>query len=188
MYPWSLMVEFVTHLLFSSPHLCFSEQQKKSVLSWATALGAHSVPSMYTLLRDLKEKVTSASGNIFYLNSISKAIAMDYANPLMQFSMQDYPEDGQGWMSQVHHGEKMLEGLPNILSPPCVTVGINIFFINELLQCSMKDYFIPKKFFQAKFSGTPEAEVLAPGHGVSQTEEGYAIDAELIIVLVLTFM
>ncbi|KIO08465.1 hypothetical protein M404DRAFT_134486, partial [Pisolithus tinctorius Marx 270] len=197
-YPWTSMAEFATHLLFSSPRLRFSEQQKKSVLSWATALGAHSVPSMYSLgktqerikalLGDPKEKVTSASGNIFYLNSVSKAIAMDYANPLVRFSMQDYPEDGQGRMSQVHHGEKMLEGLPNNLSPPCVTVGINIFFVNELLQRSTKDYFIPKKFFQAKLGGAPEAEVLAAGHGVSRTEEGYAVDAELVIVLVSTFM
>ncbi|KAF9237455.1 hypothetical protein BU15DRAFT_48704 [Melanogaster broomeanus] len=195
-YPWTSMAEFATHLLFSSPRLRFSEQQKKSVLSWATALGAHPVPSMYSLGKtqerikalfgDPKEKVTSASGNIFYLNSVSKAIAMDYANPLVRFSMQDYPEDGQGRMSQVHHGEKMLEDLPNNLAPPCVAVGINIFFVNELLQRSTKGYFIPKKFFQAKLGGTPEAEVLAAGHGVSRTEEGYAVDTEVVIVLVST--
>ncbi|KIK80276.1 hypothetical protein PAXRUDRAFT_15881 [Paxillus rubicundulus Ve08.2h10] len=101
--------------------------------------------------------------------------------------MQDYPEDGQGQMLQVHHREKMLEGLPNNLTPPCVAVGTNIFFVDELLQWSTKDYFIPKKFFQAKLGGAPKAEVLAAGYGVSRTEEGYTVDLELIIVLVSTF-
>jgi hypothetical protein len=64
--------------------------------------------------------------------------------------MQDYPEDGQGRMSQVHHGFKMLEGLPDHLAPPCVHVEHNIFFVDELLQQASKQYFIPKKFFQAK--------------------------------------
>ncbi|KIJ15050.1 hypothetical protein PAXINDRAFT_78097, partial [Paxillus involutus ATCC 200175] len=189
---------FATHLLFSSPRLRFSEQQKRSILSWASALGANNVPSMYALGKtqeqikelfgDPKEKVTTTSGNVFYLNSVSKAIAMDYANPLVRFSMQDYPEDGQGQMSQVHHGEKMLEGLPNNLAPPCVALGTNIFFVNELLQHSTKDYFIPKKFFQAKLGGAPKAEVLAVGHGIIyMLQEGYAVDPELIIVLVSTF-
>ncbi|KAF9229197.1 hypothetical protein BS17DRAFT_689609, partial [Gyrodon lividus] len=173
---------FMTHLLFSSPRLCFSELQKRSILSWATALGADGLPSLHslcktweqikTLFGDPTEKVTAASGNIniFYLNSVSKAITMDYANPLTHFSMQDYSEDGQGWMSQVHHGSKMLKGLPDKLAPPCVCVGTEVFFVNELLQCSSKDYFIPKKFFQAKLGGAPEAKVLALGHGIPKTE------------------
>ncbi|KIK75687.1 hypothetical protein PAXRUDRAFT_18776 [Paxillus rubicundulus Ve08.2h10] len=153
------MAEFMTHLLFSSPRLRFSESQKRSILSWATALGADGLPSLHSLCKtrewikalfgDPTEKVTASSGNIFYLNSISKAIAMDYANPLMHFSMQDYAEDGQGQMSQ--------------------------------------DYFIPKKFFQVKLGGASEAEVLALGHSISKTEVGYSVDPELFIVPVSTF-
>ncbi|KIK74857.1 hypothetical protein PAXRUDRAFT_19475 [Paxillus rubicundulus Ve08.2h10] len=139
------------------------------------------------LFGDPTEKVTASSGNIFYLNSISKAIAMDYANPLTRFSMQDYPEDGQGQMSQVHHGSKMLEGLPDDLAPPCVCAVANVFFVNKLLQHSSKDYFIPKKFFQVKLGGVSEAEVLALGHSVSKTEVGYSVDPELFIVPVSTF-
>ncbi|KIK81802.1 hypothetical protein PAXRUDRAFT_15051 [Paxillus rubicundulus Ve08.2h10] len=176
------MVEFMTYLLFSSPHLHFSEAQKRSILSWATALGADGLPSLHSLHKtweqikvlfgDPTKKVTTSSSNILYLNSVSKAITMDYANPLMCFSMQDYPEDGQGQMSQVHHGSKILEGLPDHLVPPCVCAGANVFFVNELLQRSSKDYFIPKKFFQAKLGGASEAEVLALGNGVSKTEPG----------------
>jgi len=77
--------EFTTHLLFSSLHLRFSEAQKKSILQWATGLGAKGVPSLYSLrktqerikalLGDPTEKVVTNSGNIFYLNSVSNAIA-----------------------------------------------------------------------------------------------------------------
>ncbi|KAF8833015.1 hypothetical protein BDN67DRAFT_873489, partial [Paxillus ammoniavirescens] len=133
-------------LLFSSPHLHLSESQKRSILSWAMVLGADGLPSLHslhktreqikTLFGDPTEKVTASSGNVFYMNSISKAITMDYANPLMHFSMQDYPEDGQGQMSRVRHGSKMLKGLPNGLVPPCVCAGANVFFVNKLLQHS----------------------------------------------------
>ena len=87
--------------------------------------------------------------------------------------MQDYPEDGRGRMSQVHHGGKMLEGLPRGLAPPCVRANHSIFFVDELLQQESKQYFIPKKFFQAKLGPTSETEVLALGHKVTRTEVSY---------------
>jgi hypothetical protein len=68
----------------------------------------------------------------------------DYANPLTRFTMQDYPEDGGRGMSQVFNGEKMLFKLP---SPPAAKVDGEIYFVNELLQDSSGDYFIPEHFF-----------------------------------------
>ena len=60
--------------------------QQAAVLDWAKTLGAPEVPLMYAvkkmkehimnLLRSPMEKITTASGNVFYLNAISKAIAM----------------------------------------------------------------------------------------------------------------
>lgn len=84
--------------------------------------------------------------------------------------MQDYPEDGQGRMSQVQHGSKMLMGLPDDLAPPSVRVDGKIFFVYELLQQSAKGYFIPTKLFQARVGPTPETEVLSLGHRVFQTD------------------
>ena len=51
-------------------------------------------------------------------------------------------------MSQVHHGSKMLEDLPDGLAPPCVHVDHAVYFVDELLQQSMGRYFISKKFFK----------------------------------------
>ncbi|KAG1835011.1 hypothetical protein DFJ58DRAFT_735640 [Suillus subalutaceus] len=91
-FPWATTSEFITHLLFSSPRLRFSEAQKRAVLNWATALGATGVPSLHSLRKaqdrikelvgNLTEKVSVASGNVFYINSVGKAIAKDYSNPL----------------------------------------------------------------------------------------------------------
>ena len=61
----------------------------------------------------------------------------------------------------------MLEGLPRGLAPPCVWVNHGIFFVDELLQQESKQYFIPKKFFQAKLGPTSETEVLTLGHKVT---------------------
>ncbi|KAF8833804.1 hypothetical protein BDN67DRAFT_868821, partial [Paxillus ammoniavirescens] len=189
---------FATHLLFSSPRLCFSQAQKNAVLAWARELGAPEVPSLYAvkktqeriqkLLGDPMEQVKMVLGNTFYLNAISKAVALDFANPLTRFVMQDYPEDGQGRMLQVHHGNKMLEGLPDDLAPPCVRVDGSIYFVNKLVQQQGNQYFIPKKFFQARLSLPPaEATVLSLGHKVQQTGEGFSVDPEMEIIPVSTF-
>ncbi|KAI6004294.1 hypothetical protein EDD15DRAFT_2459301 [Pisolithus albus] len=132
LYPWKSMPVGLDGAR-CSPRLRFSQAQKVAVLTWAKELGAPEVPSMYAmkktqerfmrLLGTPTEKVTTALGNVFYLNAISKAIAMDFANPLTRFAMQEYPEDGQGHMSQVHHGSKMLEDLPDGLALKSLMVG-----------------------------------------------------------------
>ncbi|KAH9943748.1 hypothetical protein B0H21DRAFT_823519 [Amylocystis lapponica] len=91
-YPWPYMAMFLTDLLFSSPRLQFSEQQRTAVLTWGKELGAHNVPSLCTvkkcqecikdLVRNPTEKVESHSGTVFYINNVGKTIAKDYANPL----------------------------------------------------------------------------------------------------------
>ncbi|KAG1812689.1 hypothetical protein EV424DRAFT_1289956, partial [Suillus variegatus] len=155
-YPWPSKAHFFTSLLFSSTCLSFSDAQKKAVLTWAKKLCAHNVLSLRSvkqsndhiceLVRNLICKVTSASGNNFYINDIGHAIAKDYANPLTRFSMLDYPEDGGARMLQVCHGQKMLLEMP---SPPAACVGGKIYFINKLLQEHSGAYFVPERFFNA---------------------------------------
>ncbi|KAG2335355.1 hypothetical protein BDR05DRAFT_859219, partial [Suillus weaverae] len=183
-----------------STRLRFSEAQKKAVLSWAREMGAQNVPTLYALrkaqdhvrscIRNPTRKVTASSGNIFYINSIGSAIAMDYSNPLTRFCMQDYPEDGRGNMSQVHHGSKMLHELPKELLVPSVHVNGGIYFRNELLQ-STTGFFIPTRFFQANIPSCDaeqaSLQVLALGHPVVQTEAGFAVDPERIILEVSSF-
>ncbi|KAH0825732.1 hypothetical protein J3R83DRAFT_9939 [Lanmaoa asiatica] len=85
-YPWPSKSHFITALLFSSARLPFSVAQKRAVLSWVKELSAQDVPSLYAVKKchecisktigDATEMVKSRSGNIFYINNISTAIAM----------------------------------------------------------------------------------------------------------------
>ena len=75
-------------------------------------------------------------------------------------------------MSQVHHGSKMLKDLLDGLAPPCIHVDCTVYFVNELLQQSMGQYFIPIKNFQARMSreeGSMEHTIFALGHNISKT-------------------
>ncbi|KAG1785097.1 uncharacterized protein HD556DRAFT_1250464, partial [Suillus plorans] len=130
--------------------------QKKVVLNWVKEFGMRSLPSLGTmkkyqsylqdLIGDSTKKVMSHSGNMFYINSVARAIAKDYANPLTCLAMQDYPEDDGKRMSQVFNGSKMLFDLPSL---PAVQVDRTMYFMDELLQESLGGYFIPKLFFLA---------------------------------------
>src|SRR5262249_2178382 len=76
---------FLTEMLFSSARLRFSDQQKRAVLNWAKELHAQGVPTLRqlklcqdrikNLVGDPTEKVKSMLGNIFFVNSIGKAVA-----------------------------------------------------------------------------------------------------------------
>ncbi|KIJ13255.1 hypothetical protein PAXINDRAFT_81387 [Paxillus involutus ATCC 200175] len=155
-FPWPSKAHFLTSLLFSSARLPFSRTQKAAILNWAKELGALDVPTLYLFQKvtdsiceavgNPSRKVTSSSGNVFYINDIANVIAKDYGNPLTRLAMQDYPEDKGKGMSQVFHGRKMLLDLP---SPPAVRIHGRIFFVNELLQDTSGDYFIPERFFSA---------------------------------------
>ncbi|KAG2115374.1 uncharacterized protein F5147DRAFT_569473 [Suillus discolor] len=202
-YPWPSKAHFLTSLLFSSARLPFSDAQKKAALTWAKELGARNVPS----LRSIKQsndcicelvgnpirKVTSASGNIFYINDIRHAIAKDYANPLTHFSMLDYPEDGGAGMSQVCHGQKMLLEMP---SPPAARVGGKIYFTNELLQECSGAYFVPERFFNASYGSSnqrdsqdlrQEKELYAMGHAVQYTDAGFIVNDKQEVMPVSIF-
>ncbi|KAL6300162.1 hypothetical protein BKA93DRAFT_692189, partial [Sparassis latifolia] len=197
-YPWPSMAMFLMDLLFSSPCLRFSEQQKNAVLNWAKELGAHDVPSagavkkcqerIKNLVGNPTEKVESSSGTIFYINDVGKAIAKDYANPLTRSSMEDYPIDGKGEMSQVFHAEKMLLGMPAELVAPTVRVDSEIYFVNELLQLSSNDYFIPERYFAARPPETSQMFLnprMWPGSCARWI--GFVVATECVIVSTLAF-
>ncbi|EGN93622.1 hypothetical protein SERLA73DRAFT_78499 [Serpula lacrymans var. lacrymans S7.3] len=196
-YPWPSEEVFATDLLFSSPRLRFSHAQKKAVLSWAKELSAHNVPTLHALKKcqericklvgNPTEKKTTNSGNVFYQNSVARVIANDYSNPITRCSMQDYPEEGDGSMSQAHHGTKMLHDLPPSLAAPSILINGKIYSVDELLQQSNGAYFIPKKIFQSQ-DQLGIVETLAIGHSVVPSEAGFIVDPECIIAPTLTFV
>ncbi|KAG1873043.1 hypothetical protein DFJ58DRAFT_651687 [Suillus subalutaceus] len=193
-YPWPSKVTFITDLLFGLTRLRFSEAQKKAVLSWACEMGAQNVPTLYALckaqdhvhscIRNPTCKVTASSGNIFYINSIGSAIAKDYSNPLTHFCVHDYPEDGRGNMSQVHHGSKMLHELPEELLIPSVRINNNIYFWNELLQLTTGFLSLHVSFKAKSLVQSPSKSKL---QHLTPFQAGFAVDPECIILEVSSF-
>ncbi|EGO26853.1 hypothetical protein SERLADRAFT_436680 [Serpula lacrymans var. lacrymans S7.9] len=177
-YPWPSLVMFAADLLFSSPRLRFSQAQQKAILSWANELSAKYVPTLHALKK--------CQETIRHLNSIGKAIAKDYSNPITWFSMQDYPKDGEGSMSQAHHGSKMLLDPHPSLAVPSVSANSKIFFVDELLQQSSGAYFIPKQFFQSR-DQLDDVEILLLGYPVARSEAGFIVDLECVIATTSTF-
>ncbi|KZP32812.1 hypothetical protein FIBSPDRAFT_657822, partial [Athelia psychrophila] len=128
---------FLTDMLFSSPQMKFSQAQQMAVLAWGKELHAEDVPSqkkflaaqqdLLSKLRDPTEQQESSRGNVYYLNDIGASISKihtfcsnlsDMSNPISQPDMVFYPEDGEGRLSEVWHGEKMLGDVPDgLLSP-----------------------------------------------------------------------
>ncbi|KIM68349.1 hypothetical protein SCLCIDRAFT_105912, partial [Scleroderma citrinum Foug A] len=157
-YPWPSKAHFITAILFNSARLPFSDAQKQAILTWVKEPSTRDDPSLYAVKKCQQhientfgiptEIFKSQTNNLFYLNDVAKAVAMDYSNPLTRFAMQDYPEDSSLGMSEVYHGEKMLLELP---SPPAARVDGRIFFVDELLQDCSGMYFIPERFFYGSY-------------------------------------
>ncbi|KAF8871236.1 hypothetical protein BD779DRAFT_1478341 [Infundibulicybe gibba] len=184
--------------LEGKPTYPWPSMEKKAVLKWAKAMGAPTVPSLGSLKKcqeniknivgDSTEKITSPAGNVFYLNKISQAIAMDYANPITRLAMSDYPRDDGVKMSDHFSGEKMLFDIPEDVATPSVSVGG---------ECSNGRYFIPQRFFYTKSEsvyGTahnpdvdPEWLLSATGFNVEWCEAGFIVDEDLVVTPVDDF-
>lgn len=75
-----------TDILFGSLRTRFSRAQQEAVLAYAKSVGGEGVPSRYSykmsqkthteLLGDPLTKVTTKSGNVFYMNSIEHAMKL----------------------------------------------------------------------------------------------------------------
>ncbi|OBZ74395.1 hypothetical protein A0H81_05238 [Grifola frondosa] len=186
-----------------SPRLRFSEAQKAAILSWGKDMGAANVPTIGAVKRcqdkilklvgDPTEKVVTHSGTTFYINDVGKAIAKDYANPITRSAMCDYPVDGEGGMSQVWNGMKMLFDLPPDMGTPSVRVDKELYFLGELLQLDSEEYFIPTRFFYARSQPESDAafnlsrELYALGHSVARSDNGFVVAKEQVCTPISSF-
>lgn len=82
--------------------------------------------------------------------------------------MDDYPIASPDmktiFMSQVHHGGKMLRDLPAELGPPVVRVKGELFFVKELLLLESGEFFIPERYFRLPKTTTGQpGEIMSLG-------------------------
>ncbi|KAH9920588.1 uncharacterized protein B0H18DRAFT_936500 [Fomitopsis serialis] len=157
-YPNKSMMK--TDILFSSPRMRFSRQQKEAILAWGKSLGAKDVPSLHRVDKFQDEalaavgnptaKVKTDSGNIFYTNKIAAALSKDYAHPETRRKMHLLPEfvpNGKP-ITEVWQTKKWLVDVPDDLLTPMVRIHRKDFYVHELVYCSDGTWFLPQRFFE----------------------------------------
>lgn len=125
------------------------------------------------------------------------------SNPITRPDMVFYPEDGEGRLGEVWHGDKMLRDIPDALLSPTLRHNKHIYWVDELVKCAGGQWFIPKRWITRQ--GRPYAvgfevhpsEVCVPNlfpgnlcHRVSYTlQDGLVVDSTtLVTVPVATFI
>jgi len=69
--------------------------------------------------------------------------------------MNFYPEDGKGYMSQLWHGKKWLDDMPDDMVTPMVIhpETAEHYYVGEICQLKNGSYFIPTRWFRRKDEG-----------------------------------
>jgi len=78
-----------------------------------------------------------------------------------------YPEDADGSMSQLWHGSKWLNDMPDDMATPMIIHPVTgeHYFVGEICQCKDGSLFIPTRWFTKKDQG-----MWAKGMSVTETE------------------
>ncbi|THG94045.1 hypothetical protein EW026_g7342 [Hermanssonia centrifuga] len=136
-FPYPNKAIMKTDILFSFPRLQFSRAQREAVLAWGRDLGANNVPSLYALEKfqvaslqavgNPTVKIEVASGNILYMNDPAELLKKLYAHPETRSKIHSLPE----------------------LTPNKIKENKD-FYVQELVYCENKKWFIPERFFKYK--------------------------------------
>ncbi|KAF7296843.1 hypothetical protein MIND_00915600 [Mycena indigotica] len=133
----------------------FTGVQLALILHLLKRTGARDVPKTLKALRKIQKevhenfedkpiKVTSAQGNIFYMNDIQKSIARDFSNPLIAPHLHLYPEEVIGGpVTERWQAQRALDYFPNELTP-MFSNGHRRWWINEVAQLRDGRFIIPQ--------------------------------------------
>ncbi|KAF7292620.1 hypothetical protein MIND_01159900 [Mycena indigotica] len=131
----------------------FTGVQMLLVLKLLKCLGAHDIPTLKSLRKIQKQihtevgntptKITTAFGNVFYINDIRDSIARDFANPLVAPHLHLYPEEVLGGpVLERWQAERIFEYTPDQLTP-MYSNGNRRYWINEVAQLKDGQFVIP---------------------------------------------
>lgn len=78
-----------------------------------------------------------------------------------------YPDDGEGRLCEVWHGEKMLRDIPDELLSPTLRHNQKVYWVNELVKRTEGWWFIPKRWI------TRHGVAYADGYHVKPAEVNF---------------
>ncbi|CCO37924.1 hypothetical protein BN14_12084 [Rhizoctonia solani AG-1 IB] len=182
-FPYSSFAMYLADLLFSSRRLHFSREQMRAILEFARATGGQNIPSFSGLQKTqekLKARVgdpthrhVSPSGTTFHLNEILETLKQDMANPHLRPHMNFLPHVEGKHMSQAWHGYKMVHDIKDDVLTPCLRVGGQMYYVNELVR-RKNDYFIPLRWITYGRS----KEQYAMGYKATLSELGLMVHSD----------
>ncbi|KAF7967502.1 hypothetical protein HWV62_34048 [Athelia sp. TMB] len=179
-FPYNDKGMFATDLLFNSPRMKFSRAQQKAVLSWGKQLGAENVPSHSKFL-EMQKDLLDRLGDPTSRQQSSRG--NDMSNPITRPDMVFYPEDGEGRLGEVWHGNKMLRDILDALLSPTLRHDKKIYWVDELVKRAGGQWFIPKRWI------TRQGYPYAVGFHAHPSENGLVVDSTtLVTVPVATFV
>ncbi|KAG8762734.1 hypothetical protein FRC12_008883 [Ceratobasidium sp. 428] len=156
--PYPSKEVFLTYNLFHAPAIQFSEAQQSAILDWAAEMGAEKVPSMYdleqcgqkikNLMGDPSRVFKTDSGHIFYVNKLETMLTQDFANPSVRQHLEFYPNECDGHVSEIWHGEKMTLGENREQLTPMASYGGRSFFVNEISLLDDGSFFLVDMFLK----------------------------------------
>ena len=140
-------------ILDNLPHLRLSSSQLRMVLWAMKKCNPADVPSyetFRTVQKTFREtmgvrtvKCVSDLGNIFYINDVRDIIARDFQNPETAAQLCFYPEETDGQMSEVWHGQRWREYPLDMLTPAYKSKLGKRFYVNELAQLADGGLVVP---------------------------------------------
>ncbi|KAJ3545720.1 hypothetical protein NMY22_g2322 [Coprinellus aureogranulatus] len=167
-------------VLDNLPHLRLSTNQTRMVM-WAmkkcNPADVPSYESFRAMQKRLRENIgvktvrcVSDLGNIFYINDVRDIVARDFENPETAAQLRFYPEETDGHMSEVWHGQRWREFPLDMLTPAWESDYGKRFYVNELAKLSDGRYVIP--FVWVTYNG----KVHGRCHAAIQTSTGIKVD------------
>ncbi|KAG8777086.1 hypothetical protein FRC12_000558 [Ceratobasidium sp. 428] len=156
--PYDSKELFLTYNLFHAPAIHFSEAQQSAILDWAAEMGAENVPSMYdldqcgqkinNLMGDPARMFKTDSGRIFYVNKVDTMLKQDFSNLDVRQHLEFYPNECDGHMSEIWHGEKLTLGENREQLTPMASYGGRSFFVNEISLLDDGSFFLTDMFLK----------------------------------------
>ncbi|KAF8599821.1 hypothetical protein BDV93DRAFT_448715 [Ceratobasidium sp. AG-I] len=166
---------YLADIITNSQRVQFSRRHLEILLEYARQTGGKDIPTVSALKKaqkaiksrigDSTQRKVSASGTVYYLNTISNSLKQDMANPHVRKHMYFFPHKDGKQRSQAWNGRKMMYDVPDHVLTPCARLDNSIFYVNELVR-RQKDWSIPLRWF----TNSPKHKLHAFSYVVEQTK------------------
>ncbi|KAF7324149.1 hypothetical protein MKEN_00637600 [Mycena kentingensis (nom. inval.)] len=181
-FPWPNGVTLLLDAMDNLGRCRFTGAQLGLVIHLLKRLGVRNVPSLKALRKVQKQvhdgfgnapvKIVSPQGNIFYVSDLRKAVARDFANPLVAPHLNLYPEEAlDSPVSERWQAGRMMESPPDQLTP-MFSDGKRRWWINEVARLADGRFVIPRTWVMRRDKTTGKTRLTSDVYLVTRSADG----------------